>query len=581
MSEAGLPKPGTGSWFERLVSVPVTDPDLARRGRLFNILMLLSVVIALGVGGIFFAVRFWGGFTTFPVWAAASFPGSVMLLSAVGIGLAKQRRIQTAIVLYVSVMTVAVSMASFVFDGYRSPAIVLHIWSVIVAGSLLTPGSALLVSGLAAFWWIFLFIAQLQGIYQPPFDTGDALYYISPAFIVVIMVFGVGAVTFLNLRSLQDALSGLRRTTSQLEEERRLLERRVDERTAQARRRAEEFQIIAELSRVIGAAAGIEELLDVTVHFIADRFGFYHVGIFLLDETKEWAVLRAVSSEGGQRMLSRLHRLQVGTGIVGFVVETGQPRIVSDVGGDMVWVRNPDLPETRSEMALPLEFRGAIVGVLDIQSREAAAFTEEDAQILRLLADSVVIALENMRLLQETRAALADLSRYREEETLKAWRAMLSRQNLRVAYTYDGVMTQVVGLDQAPLPLLPQETQGVQVFPVEEGHSLMVAPVRIRDHTVGLLSFEATHPWTEDEVRLTQTVVEQLGLALENARLLEETQRRALQERARSEIVGRVRTSVNIDAILRTVAQELGKALQVDRSRIQLLPPDEIGAEDK
>jgi GAF domain-containing protein len=320
----------------------------------------------------------------------------------------------------------------------------------------------------------------------------------------------------------------------------------------------------------------MQELLNTAVHLIAERLGYDHVGIFFVDPHGEWAVLRAASSEGGQRMLARGHRLQVGRqGIVGYVAATGLPRLAFSVGEDAVWFNNPDLPDTQSEMSLPLIARGqTTIGVLDIQTHVAAAFTEEDVTVLHILADGIAVAIANALSLEETTAALARLERYQEQDALRAWRQALSRRQMQVGYTFDSGFVYPVQIDTADAATA-QAITDVTTQVTDTGQHLLLAPIRVQNRNVGVLSFEKSAPWTEEQIQLARFVVEQLDLALDNARLLEETRLRANQERARSDIVGRVRAMTSTDAILRNAARELGLALQVERSRIQLLPPGE------
>src|SRR6266498_115296 len=187
------------------------------------------------------------------------------------------------------------------------------------------------------------------------------------------------------------------------------LEERVQDRTAelemasqQTSRRATQLQTITELSESIAQLKDLNELFPAVTNLISQGFGFYHVGIFLLDQASDFAILQAANSAGGKRMLERSHRLKLGIGVVGFAAQTGQPRIALDVGADAIFFNNPDLPETRSEVALPLKSRGETIGVLDVQSTEAGAFSSEDLQVLIALANQVSIALENARLLTET-----------------------------------------------------------------------------------------------------------------------------------------------------------------------------------
>jgi len=183
-------------------------------------------------------------------------------------------------------------------------------------------------------------------------------------------------------------------------------------------RRAAQLAAAAEVARDATAILDVDQLLDETVHLISEQFGFYHAGVFLVDEPGEYAVLHAASSAGGQRMLERGHKLAVGkVGIVGYVAGTGEPRVALDVGEDAVFFDNPDLPETRSEMALPLISRGRVIGVLDVQSTETAAFSEEDVTTLQTMADQLAIAIENARLYQE---AVHTAERLTEVDRLKS-----------------------------------------------------------------------------------------------------------------------------------------------------------------
>jgi methyl-accepting chemotaxis protein len=192
--------------------------------------------------------------------------------------------------------------------------------------------------------------------------------------------------------------------TAQLRELIGSLEQRVTERTHQ-------LEAAAQVAREAVAIRDVDHLLDQTTRLISERFGFYHVSIFLLDEAGEYAVLRAAASEGGQRMLASAHKLKVGeAGIVGYVTTSGEPRIALDVGEDTAFFSNPNLPDTRSEMALPLKVQERVIGVLDVQSAEAAAFSEEDVAVLQVMADQLAIAIENAQLLHATQQTVHELS---------------------------------------------------------------------------------------------------------------------------------------------------------------------------
>lgn len=169
----------------------------------------------------------------------------------------------------------------------------------------------------------------------------------------------------------------------------------------QTERRATRLKTVARVGESVSRMLALSEIFDTTVDLIRDRFGFYHVSIFLLDEAREWAVVHASTGEVGKIMVSTPHRLKAGSNsIVGYVTAVAQPRIALDVGEDKVHFQNPLLPDTRSEMALPLLSRGIVIGALDVQSTEVNAFSDEDVDTLQIMADQLANAIENARLLQ-------------------------------------------------------------------------------------------------------------------------------------------------------------------------------------
>jgi GAF domain-containing protein/HAMP domain-containing protein len=340
------------------------------------------------------------------------------------------------------------------------------------------------------------------------------------------------------------------------------LEQRVAERTSDLERRSVQLEAAAQVAREAAAIRDVGQLLEQTARLISERFGFYHTGIFLVDEAGEYAVLQTASSEGGQRMLARGHRLKVGElGIVGHVAARGEPRIALDVGEDAVFFDNPDLPDTRSEMGLPLKVRERVMGVLDVQSIQEATFSDEDVAILQTLADQVALAIENAHLLEESQRALRELEALYGRRVREAWQERVTRQPPAYRYTKVGVES----ASSAPAP--PHGP------PEESGHRL-VAPIRLRGQSIGSIVLrqdaEEEEQWSPEEMALIEEVSTQIGLALENARLLEETQRRAAHERLIGEVTARMRETLDVDTVLQTAVREIGEALGLHDVTIQL-----------
>ncbi len=362
-----------------------------------------------------------------------------------------------------------------------------------------------------------------------------------------------------------------------LGEERERLEIRVNERTRDLQRRALQLRVAAEVGNAAASARDLGTLLNQTVRLISLRFGFFHVGLFLLDSTGRWAILQAASSEGGQRMLERGHQLEVGhQGIVGYASASGEARIALDVGKDAVFFDNPDLPETRSEMALPLKISNRILGVLDIQSSEAQAFTDEDIQTLQVMADQLAIAIENARLLAESQAAVETTRQAYGEAAIQAWKQKLSsKAPLMVVSRERGAApapSSTPGTDALNADSIQAAQEGRPVL--DKSQTGLYMPILIRGQSIGVLRLVKPegNRWVDNEIDAIRTIADQLSGALDSARLYEDAQRRAAKEQTIGEISSQIGSSANIEAIMRLAALELGKVMTGSEITIQLEP---------
>ncbi len=452
-----------------------------------------------------------------------------------------------------------VSNTIVVLSPDRNPIVAANVSLMVIAGLVLGTGAALVVAIVSSMLYLVLAIVVGMGVTLPAVFPGTD----TSAWLMLTMSLVMALVPLnLVLRSLRASLSLAQQSNLALEAQQQQLETLVAERTGELTRRT---SYLGATTAIAGAMAAVQmdaqSLLARVVHIISEQFGFYHTGIFLVDETETWAVLQAASSEGGQRMMERGHQLRVGLqGIVGAVVARGEVRIAQDVGRDTVYFDNPDLPGTRSEIALPLRVRNKTIGVLDVQSTESEAFTAEDITILQAIADQVAVAISNTNLLQQVEERVADVRRLYAERSREAWQELLQTQSQL------SLVSDARGISKFDIwePQMRAAAQTGEVINMEGLDSNSVAlPLKVRDQVIGVIDGRkpAGVAWNPLEIALLETLAEQLSVALESGRLYQETQRRAVREQIVSEITGRMRATLNIETVLQTAAQEISEAL--------------------
>jgi GAF domain-containing protein/HAMP domain-containing protein len=352
------------------------------------------------------------------------------------------------------------------------------------------------------------------------------------------------------------------------------LEERVAARTLELERRSTYLEASAEVASAASSILKVEQLIQQMVELIRQRFSLYYVGLFLVDEIGEWAVLQAGTGEAGRVMLARPHRVKVGEGMIGWCVANAQPRIALDVGEDAVRLETDELPETRSEAALPLRARGRVVGALTVQSDQPAAFDQEIITVFQSMADQIAIALENARLFAESHAALEAAGRAYGELSREAWISLLqARPDMGYRSDEHGVIT----LEETWRPEMVRALQEKKVIrgdgAGEEEKIPLAVPIRVRGEVIGVLD---THKpaeeggWTDEEVALLEELTDQLGEALEGARLYRDTQRRAAREQLISHVVNRMRSAVDMETLMQTTIREVANILGVSSAFVQL-----------
>jgi GAF domain-containing protein len=343
---------------------------------------------------------------------------------------------------------------------------------------------------------------------------------------------------------------------NELESLRSEQQRRIERNIAQ-------LNLAAQVAREAASIHDLDQLLNEAARLISDQFGYYHVGIFLISPDGQYAVLQAANSEGGQRMLERGHQLEVGkTGIVGNVAGSGEARIALDVGEDATYFDNPDLPETRSEMALPLKVRGKVIGALDVQSKQANAFNDEHVSILQTLADQIALAIDNANLLAASNQAFHELQNLYEQQTHKTWQQQTAGRKLAFGLRSHHVQ-----------PLAAAD----HLEELEDPRQVQV-PIILRGLRLGRLVLkrdENAALWSEEEKNLLAQASEQVALALENARLYEEAQAHALREQTINALTASLSRSLDVETLLRSAVKQLGEVPGVWDVAIHIQSPQD------
>jgi GAF domain-containing protein len=407
--------------------------------------------------------------------------------------------------------------------------------------------------------------AGITALPDTPFNVARD-YTIIFLLLMVISYLTISGLRSAVARAQQNAIQ-LSISNTQLRQLQSDLEKRVKDRTLELEERivasqqqARLLEIISDISRSFAAVQDVEKLLQAITGLLEEHFDFYHTGIYLLNENREQAVLRAASSSGGKLLLERGHKFDVQPNtLVGFVASRAKTRVSSNSERDPLFKLNPALPDTKSEVAMPLFAGNQIIGVLDIQSSQENAFSAEYVNALITLSNQVAIAIQNASLFGETRTALAEAERVYNLFVVGGWQKVAREaENSGYKYSSSGLVP-VNSSDNNPAPNTDASEGGVMI------------PIKLRDQTIGVLnikSTEASRDWDEDELALIQAAADRAGLALENARLLEETSNRAERERTVSQITSKIRSTNDPNEMINIALSELKQALHINNVRI-------------
>ncbi len=386
-----------------------------------------------------------------------------------------------------------------------------------------------------------------------------------------LMVIMVGVLVILGFQRLENAfLESQKQIDSNLNlirDERNNLERRVIERTRQ-------MQKVNAIGRMITAILDPDALLTRAAHLIGDEFECYYTAIYLVDASGQWAELKAATGEAGKLLLENKHHVDInGRGPVSTVIRAKQTYIVADTNQESTqsdnrpetfyteaWHKisatkqlartdNPLLPYTRSQVAAPLVVGDRVIGALEMHSSKENTFVTQDADTYQNMAHQVAIALENSRLFNEAQQSIREMSATQEQYLHGVWQSLASEKS----YEY---------------------TLGSMDLGNEQE---LRVPLSLREQVIGQIEMSNPETWTPEQKKLVESIATQAAFALENARLVEDSQSVAIRERLANEITAKIWASTTMDSILQTTVRELGRALEASEVDIEVSIGDDNG----
>ena len=336
------------------------------------------------------------------------------------------------------------------------------------------------------------------------------------------------------------------------------LEDGIQARSEQLDARSTQLRSTTTIAHNLAGFESIQEILESVVNSIAREFGYYHVGIYLLDENRKSAFLQASSSITGRQLIGLGLRIDPSMqSAIARAVGQRKSYITPDTESS-AFIKDPNFPLTRSRMVLPLIVRHDIIGLLDFHSDQSQAFDLDDVYIFHVLADLVAVSIDNVRLINETKALVMQLQTFTATQTSDTWWKFTSRHIPAYQYTPAGVR---------PLFSPPKE---------DAADGGLNIPLTLQGQKIGnikLLRKRFDSSWTEQEIELIEKVADQVTLALENSRLVDEAQRNAQRDQMIANISSRVRETLDVESVVRTAATELQRVFDLKEAEINIGTP--------
>lgn len=475
--------------------------------------------------------------------AKASFIAVVFITTYVVIGIITIVNFPYWVKMWGFVLVIYVlGLSELLTHGILGDGLFFFLGTIIFATMMFSPRAGITATAANILTFIFFGWLMLSGAVTPINPTAtkaDLFDWISAG--AALIMFAV--IIILGFQRLEgetiEAQKQIDSTLNALTNERNNLDNRVKSRTRQLKK-------VNEIGQAVTSILDPDELLARAAFMIGDELESYYTAIYLLDTSGQWAELKEATGDAGKVLRENKHRVDVkGKTAIAAAIQKRQVRLALDTGTEPVRFDNPLLPYTRSQLVAPLIVGDKVLGALELHSTKESAFTPDDVDTYQNMANQVAIALENSRLFGEGQQNLLEMRATQRQYLLGAWSNLTEEKSLE----YE------LGDDE-------DADKGIQVA------------LALRDQIIGQISMASTDEWTPEQRNLIETIAAQAALALENARLVEESQTIAAQERITNEIIAKVWSSSNTDNILQTAARELGRALEAAEVDIELSTSD-------
>jgi GAF domain-containing protein len=557
-------------WLRRILGPTSAVPAIAQKQVVLNAVLVSLMIPLLILGIVSLAMTVFG--LTSIITSAAAFGGFLIFILAYFLG----RRGHVGLAGIIPTLTFGfISIAASIFQvGLGQVSLIGFAITVTIAGSLIGYLAAIAFALIGVLTFVFTAWAQINVLLPPPLimETSAIVITFGAAVGLLLLVL----LNWLSNREMLRALDVERSISDQLQTQSHELEEMVAVRTRGLVRRAVQLQTTSDIAKLATEMTEPDSLMSQAVELIRERFGFYHVSIFLMDETGNWANLAASTGEAGQKMIARRHRLAAGSAsIIGWVTSNRLPRVALNVDQDPFHFKNPLLPDTSAEMAVPLLVGQRMIGALDVQSTEAEAFDEDDVRALEGIASELAVAIDRARVQREMQDRLDRMQRSAMSEIRDAWaRVGRSGATPTIHLSPQG---ELVPADESRFNLIDNVVTEGRTIVSADGSEIGV-PIRVRGEMIATLSAKHPQPseiWTEDDIALIEAIASQAALSLESARQRDEEQRRVTELEVLNRVSQAVSQMLRLDTLYRIVHRQINQVLGETDMMIALYDDEE------